>query len=152
MTREGSAHLLRTCAAAVALTGTLVLGGCGGGVEFEGKAFEMMGLGSEGKREDEEMADRAPLVMPPRQQLPEPGARADAEEPENWPEDPELRKQKQMAEAEAERERYYREGKKEGELEAEDFGKSEFDRRPGIFGDLSVSIENRGDPVSDNGS
>jgi phosphonate transport system permease protein len=30
MTREGSAHLLRTCAAAVALTGTLVLGGCGG--------------------------------------------------------------------------------------------------------------------------
>lgn len=139
-------------ASAALLGGTLALGGCGS-VEFEGKAFEMMGLGSTAERKDKQMADRAPLVMPPEEQLPKPGPRAEVQEPEDWPDDPQLRKKKRMAEAEAEREKYYREGNWDEEAEAEDFEKlSEFERRPGIFGDLSVSVENRGDPVSESGS
>ena len=64
----------------------LALGGCGG-IDFQGKVFDYVGLSSLGKeQEDVRMTERAPLLVPPNtHKLPPPGSpdvtRAD------WPAD-----------------------------------------------------------------
>ena len=73
----------------------LALGGCGG-IEFQGKVFDYMGLSGNMKREDVRMSDRAPLVLPPdTKRLPAPGAapidRAD------WPVDSDAARKKMIA-------------------------------------------------------
>ena len=75
---------------AAAFACTLTLGGCGG-VEFQGKVFDYMGISGDREKTDVRMADRPPLLLPPNSKvLPQPGpgvavatARAD------WPDDPE---------------------------------------------------------------
>ncbi|KAB2913591.1 MAG: hypothetical protein F9K29_16215 [Hyphomicrobiaceae bacterium] len=80
---------LRACmkqlATAAMFASTLALGGCGGfdGVELNGKIFDWMGISSsalEGSRREPQLADRAPLVLPPdAKRLPEPGSGQAAE-------------------------------------------------------------------------
>ncbi|MGH1418795.1 MAG: hypothetical protein ACRBCJ_08045 [Hyphomicrobiaceae bacterium] len=70
--------LLKTMALPFALLVSLALSGCGGGglgdVAFEGKVFDALGVNTTSKREDANLAARAPLVMPPvTGALPKPG-------------------------------------------------------------------------------
>ena len=79
---------------------TLALSACGG-VQLEGKAFDMIGLGSNsGSRAETKLTERSPLVVPPSTaQLPAPGgnttqvANADPSFPQN-PEEIETRENK----------------------------------------------------------
>jgi hypothetical protein len=84
------------------------LGGCGG-VEFEGKVFDYMGVSGNRQKADPHMTERAPLMVPPNlQKLPEPSqGTAVATARQDWPDDPErVRKRvvedKQAKQAEAE--------------------------------------------------
>jgi hypothetical protein len=84
----------RAALLASALAATLALGGCGG-IEFQGKVFDYMGLSGDRKEADVKMAERPPLILPPdTKALPQPGngvavatARAD------WPKNPEVLEQ-----------------------------------------------------------
>jgi hypothetical protein len=75
---------------AAALACTLLLGGCGG-IEFQGKVFDYMGLSGDRKQADVRMNARAPLMVPPNlQALPAPGpGSAVATARQDWPDDPE---------------------------------------------------------------
>jgi hypothetical protein len=82
----------RAALLAAALGATLALGGCGG-IEFEGKVFDAVGLSGVGQQTaDVKMAERPPLLLPPDPKaLPAPNngvavatARAD------WPQNPEV--------------------------------------------------------------
>jgi hypothetical protein len=75
---------------AAALASTLALAGCGG-IEFQGKVFDYMGISGERKQADVRMGERAPLVLPPNlRNLPQPGSTtAVATARPDWPEDPE---------------------------------------------------------------
>jgi hypothetical protein len=86
ITRAGRAALV-----AAALSATLALGGCGG-VEFQGKIFDAVGLSGERKEADVRMAERPPLLMPPDPKaLPQPGSGvAVATAREDWPQNPEV--------------------------------------------------------------
>jgi hypothetical protein len=93
------AHAMLGQAAVLALV--LGLGGCAdgsSGVEFNGKLFDAVGLtGSLGKKSEEQVEQRAPLILPPpTEQLPQPGAlAANAPQPAAnpaWPNDPEKSK------------------------------------------------------------
>lgn len=84
--------LLALFAAAVAL------GGCGG-VEFEGKVFDAVGLTDKKDKAEPIVKTRAPLVLPPRQGLPEPNAQQASAVPENWPDDPDERARREAEEA-----------------------------------------------------
>jgi hypothetical protein len=83
----GSDRALRLAAAFVC---TLALGGCGG-VEFQGKVFDYMGISGDRQQGDPRMAERAPLLLPPNPKtLPQPGTGvAVATAREDWPDDPE---------------------------------------------------------------
>jgi len=86
---------------ALALAGTLALGGCGG-VEFQGKLFDYAGLSGDTTREDVKMSERAPLVVPPnRKALPVPGQSvAVATARGDWPNDTDREQKKIVAEKE----------------------------------------------------
>jgi hypothetical protein len=92
----GRAAILATAFAAM-----LTLGGCGG-VQFEGKVFDYMGLSDKGQQADVKMAERPPLLLPPdTKALPQPGnGVAVATARQDWPQNPEL-VQKQVANAQA---------------------------------------------------
>lgn len=82
------------CGAALlasALAATLALGGCGG-IEFQGKVFDYMGLSGDRKEPDVKMAERPPLILPPdTKALPQPGnGVAVATAREDWPKNPEV--------------------------------------------------------------
>ena len=76
---------------AIAAVSTLALGGCGG-IEFQGRVFDYMGLSGDRQQADVRMSERPPLLLPPNTKtLPPPGsgvavatARAD------WPTNPEV--------------------------------------------------------------
>lgn len=84
---------------AAALFSTLALGGCGG-VEFQGRVFDAMGVSGERKEADVRMGERPPLVLPPNTKaLPPPGSGvAVATAREDWPQNPEV-KQRQALQA-----------------------------------------------------
>jgi hypothetical protein len=90
-----------------ALACVLALGGCGG-VEFEGKVFDYMGMSGDRQKADVRMSERAPLLLPPNPKaLPAPGQGASvAAARADWPNDPErVRKrvvEEQQAKASAE--------------------------------------------------
>lgn len=85
------------CLAVPLVAAIAVAGGCGG-VQFEGKIFEAVGLAGEPEREEKTVAERAPLVLPPKRTLPPPGRPQQAAAPENWPQDPnELQRQAALA-------------------------------------------------------
>ncbi|MEC9367187.1 MAG: hypothetical protein VX871_00660 [Pseudomonadota bacterium] len=93
----------RVCAVLVA--SGLLLSGCGGGtsVEFEGKLFEAVGLAGQTEYKEPKVADRSPLLLPPSKEkgaLPEPGTRqATVSPPPNWPVDPDIERERKLAEA-----------------------------------------------------
>lgn len=80
----------RTLALGSALACATVLGGCGG-VEFEGKVFDYMGVSGDRQQPDAQMAERAPLMVPPNlKELPAPSqGTAVATARQDWPDDPE---------------------------------------------------------------
>jgi hypothetical protein len=81
---------------AAALATVLALGGCGG-VEFQGRIFDAMGLsGSGGPEPDVRMAERPPLLVPPDvKTLPAPGGGVAAVTArEDWPQNPEIAREK----------------------------------------------------------
>ena len=94
MTRPVRAALLAAASAA-----TLGLGGCGG-VEFQGKIFDYMGVSGDRKEPDVRMAERPPLVLPPNTKaLPQPqNGVAVATARQDWPQNPEVT-QKQIIQA-----------------------------------------------------
>jgi len=75
---------------AAALVYVTALGGCGG-VEFEGKVFDYMGVSGDRQKADPRMAERAPLMVPPNlQSLPQPTEGVSvAAARQDWPDDPE---------------------------------------------------------------
>jgi len=76
---------------------SLALGGCGG-IEFQGKVFDYMGLSGDRQQGDVHMSERPPLLLPPNlKQLPQPGTSvAVATARPDWPTNPEV-VQKQVA-------------------------------------------------------
>jgi hypothetical protein len=97
-------HVCRTALLASALAATLALCGCGG-IEFQGKVFDYMGVSGDRQQPDVKMAERAPLLMPPdAKALPQPGSGvAVATAREDWPKNPEIVVQEQAnAQKEAE--------------------------------------------------
>ena len=82
---------------AAALAATLALGGCGG-IEFQGKVFDYMGMSGDRQQADVRMSERPPLLLPPNlHQLPQPGSGvAVATARQDWPTNPEV-VQKQVA-------------------------------------------------------
>ena len=81
----------RAALLASAVAATLALGGCGG-IEFQGKVFDYMGLSGDRKEADVKMAERPPLLLPPdTKALPQPGSGvAVATAREDWPKNPEV--------------------------------------------------------------
>ncbi|MEM9591252.1 MAG: hypothetical protein AAF967_07935 [Pseudomonadota bacterium] len=83
--RLGTVAAIFACAA--------LLGGCGGGVELEGKVFDYAGLSGQvgGPKVEPTMSSRAPLMVPPNtQSLPAPTeTRSVAASRQDWPDDPE---------------------------------------------------------------
>jgi len=84
--RPGRAALL-----AAGFAATLALGGCGG-IEFQGKVFDYMGLSGDRQEPDPRLAERPPLVLPPdTKALPQPGSGvAVATARQDWPKNPEI--------------------------------------------------------------
>ena len=85
---------------AVVSAATLALAGCGG-VEFQGKIFDYMGVSGDRKEPDVRMAERPPLLLPPNPKaLPEPqNGVAAATARQDWPTNPEVT-QKQIIQEE----------------------------------------------------
>jgi hypothetical protein len=79
MPKTGDGLRVVRLALVVAATG---LAGCSAGdVEFNGKLFEMAGIGQQTERRTPKLAERAPLVVPPDlARLPEPGSAEDPSE------------------------------------------------------------------------
>jgi hypothetical protein len=82
----------------------LALGGCGG-IEFQGKAFDYIGLSDVGKQqEDVRMTERAPLLVPPNvRRLPPPGSPAVTRV--DWPADTDKERKRLAALRKAEEEK-----------------------------------------------
>jgi hypothetical protein len=81
----------RAARLAATLAATLALGGCGG-IEFQGKVFDYMGLSGDRHEPDPHMAERPPLLLPPNlKALPQPSNGVSvATAREDWPRNPEV--------------------------------------------------------------
>ena len=79
--------------ACVLASGLAACSGADAGVELNGKVFDAVGLGSGGKKGSEpKLAERAPLVPPPRTNvLPTPGV-TESGDHMAWPDDPDKRR------------------------------------------------------------
>jgi hypothetical protein len=82
---------VRAALLAAALAATLALSGCGG-IEFQGKIFDYMGVSGDRKQPDVRMAERPPLLIPPNTKaLPAPqNGVAMATARQDWPQNPEV--------------------------------------------------------------
>jgi hypothetical protein len=80
----------------------VALGGCGG-VQFEGKVFDYMGISGDRVEPDVRMSERPPLLLPPNlKTLPPPGnGVAAATARQDWPDDPERVQKRIVAEKKA---------------------------------------------------
>jgi hypothetical protein len=124
----------------------LALGGCGG-VQFEGKMFDAVGLGEKKAHVEKRLPDRAPLIVPPQQNLPQPGPRDQIAQPENWPQEPEVAQQRRVAAAKAKKDEYYEKGNTKDIDEFEKLS-DPLSRRPGLLsGDRDEKLSDiwRGD-------
>ncbi|MGE3530054.1 MAG: hypothetical protein AB7G54_11555 [Methyloceanibacter sp.] len=94
---------VRAALLAAVSAATLALAGCGG-VEFQGKIFDYMGVSGDRKQPDVRMAERPPLLLPPDPKaLPEPqNGVAAATARQDWPQNPEVT-QKQIVQQEKEK-------------------------------------------------
>ena len=99
------AAALARCAVATALGSALLLAGCAyAGLDLNGKVFDYLGISpaaQEARRYEPQVAERAPLVMPPdAKALPQPGS-GQAPAPQlAWPDDPDQRKVREAKERE----------------------------------------------------
>ena len=111
------------------------MGGCAATdqIEFQGKIFEMAGLTDREKKE-KVLQERAPLVMPPSKQLPQPGPRQAAATPQNWPVDPDEVAKQRAADEKKRLEKYYRDGDFTDNAGIEEFEyfTNQRSRRPGM--------------------
>jgi hypothetical protein len=93
----------RGLAAAVVFS-TGVLSGCADGIDLNGKVFDLMGISpsaQDARRAEPQIAERAPLVMPPdANRLPSPGSGQPVVAEQAWPDDPEDRKKREAKERE----------------------------------------------------
>lgn len=130
----------RLSAVAPLLGCAVALGGCGG-VQFEGKVFDAVGLGQKEVHAEKTVPDRAPLIVPPKTELPPPGPRDQIAQPENWPQEPETVRQQQVAAAKAKKEEYYDKG---NTTDIDEFDKlsDPLSRRPGLLsGDRDEKLD-----------
>ncbi len=98
---------LRNAAAALALALCMLpLGGCGG-VQFQGKIFDYMGLtGDKQASADPNMPARPGLVIPPNTHyLPPPGSQPNAPTVADWPQNPETVRKQLLAQKQAAQEK-----------------------------------------------
>ena len=90
--------------AAGAVGSALLLSGCADGIDLNGKMFDMMGISpsaQDARRFEPQVAERAPLVMPPdSNRLPQPGSGQAPVVETAWPDDPEARKAREAKERE----------------------------------------------------
>lgn len=100
--RQAIIQIDRAFGLAVACACALALGGCGG-VQFEGKVFDYMGISGDRQEADVRMSERPPLLLPPNTKaLPPPGSGvATATARQDWPDDPERVKKRMAAEQKA---------------------------------------------------
>ena len=120
---------------AAVVLGTAGLGGCAATdqIEFQGKIFEMAGLTDREKKETVP-EERAPLVVPPSKQLPQPGPRQSAAAPADWPVDPDEVAKKREADEKKRLEKYYKDGDFTDKAGIEEFEyfTNQRSRRPGM--------------------
>jgi hypothetical protein len=120
------------CAAAV--------GGCGG-VEFQGKIFDYMGISGDRQQADVQMAERPPLTVPPNlHQLPPPsdGAAVATARPD-WPDDPEKVRKRTVEQKQA----------KQAEIEAENDPLNPYAGKPTLLDKLFGGKKTVEEPVAD---
>ncbi len=123
---------------------TLALGGCGG-IEFQGKVFDYMGLSGDRQQADVRMSERPPLLLPPNlHQLPPPGSGvAVATARQDWPTNPEV-VQKQIAKVKADQ---------QAEAEAQDDPTNPYAGKPTLLDKAFGRLWNKGNadaaPVDD---
>jgi hypothetical protein len=147
------AHLRTSFGRLIAACGVgscLMLSGCADGVDLNGKVFDLMGISpsaAEARRFEPQVAERAPLVMPPSSdRLPQPGS---GQMPvaqltqQSWPDDPEARKAREAKERE-ERHLAYCRGEvqwKEKVLNKESVGapRSPYGPCPTVIGGINVT-------------
>ncbi len=128
----------------------LLLGGCaGGGIEFEGAAFNAIGLGGKKGKAEQKVPDRAPLLIPPdRARLPEPVAStvATAAAPQNWPRDPDLVRKAEADGVDQKRKEYEDKGNWSKNAGIDEFEKlmDPLSRSRGILGGRDLGGEYRG--------
>lgn len=73
----------------------LALGGCGTGVQFKGRLFQMAGLTGHHENTDPQLPVEAPLTLPPNARyLPPPGSDPSKPANANWPTNPEVLRQR----------------------------------------------------------
>lgn len=132
---DGSRRII----AFVALTGAaLSLGGCGAAdVQIDAPILEAAGINLTSKKpDDENVPERAGIVMPPStEKLPEPGTQTAAAR-QNWPQDPDQLKATKAKEAEEAYEKYCREGDWSDKRNIDEFNKNigEERRCPSLLG------------------
>ncbi len=128
-------HRIGTSIAVMLVAGVTLSGCAGQEVEFEGKIFDMVGLSGDRQQKDKQMEARAPLVMPPDKQLPKPGPKEQVAAPNNWPVDPDERREQELEDQKEALERYYREGDFTDRAGIEEFEHitGKWDRRPGLL-------------------
>lgn len=84
---------------------------CGGDVYVDAPFLEAVGIDLNEKAPEADVPARSGLVLPPStEKLPKPGEETQTAAKQNWPEDPDLAKQRKEEQEAAEHERYCREG------------------------------------------
>jgi hypothetical protein len=130
----------RAVGLAAAIAGALALGGCGG-VEFQGKVFDYMGLSGDRQQADVRMSERPPLLLPPNlKTLPPPGTGVTvATAREDWPDDPEKVRKRVAAE----------QAKKKAEEEAEADPSNPYAGKPTLLDKVFGKDRAEEEPISD---
>lgn len=148
MCRQG--EVLKRALGASAVAAVLALAGCGDRVEFHGKVFEAVGLTNTEKTAPKDVPTRAPLVLPPTNNLPPPGEQTAAAAP-NWPNDPNQQIEQAEAERKRKQEEYYQKGDWSGKGGIDEFNKlmDPLERRPGLFGGEKVKDKYRDEQFRD---
>jgi len=136
--------------AGAAVGAAFLLSGCAEGVDLNGKVFDYMGISpaaQAARRVEPQVAERAPLVMPPdANKLPQPGSgQAPVIAATAWPDDPEARKAREAQERERLHLAYCRGDAqwKEKALNRESVGapRSPYGPCPSVFGGVDINKE-----------
>lgn len=130
---------MKRLALVTAFAAAALLAGCGGGVQFEGQAFEALGLTGTTKSGEKKVPDRAPLLIPPdRARLPQPQLATASARPQEWPSDPDVIRRADASEGEKKRKEYEDKGDWSPNASIDEFEKL-FDssqRKRGIFSSM----------------